>query len=1036
MRYKKISFSSYRLRSSLLALTFIFSVIIGSLATPLALLNENASAAAPVPTTQAACEALGDTWQAGNASNYGKASCTGRASCAITGGVWSPSQKSCTTGNQQLSDKMAAMSLEDRAKSFSYYKAVYRCIDEYLKKDSIDASIDSDGLNTLPKDGYWYGDGPSDPNKHRTGRWPAYSYHIAEVTFMGSSDAKCSQLTTDALSFWGLGTPGELLKALNYKYDGDKEQWQATDGKKDVGLFKAMVEKAGIATTLTSDVQYYLTRTAFGTYCQPNSLGAYDSQSASRKKKIDEYSAFSGELPAQTKITEIDNSGTALAVNAYEYHFGPTDSTDRMESMYPIFEDGDNTYENADAAKTCLNMIDTISSTSVSALNSTLTSACTALGLTIPNDLAACKAGLQFKSRSDFCTLAFSDAVLQEDCAKGQGATNELPPADTDQATEPKSSCVVEGVGWIVCPVLGFLSNITDEIYKLVGGWLKVNITLFDAGSSTYKGWTIMRDIANIGFAIIFLIVIYSQLTGAGISNYGVKKMLPRLVVMAIAINASFYITQLMVDISNILGSSLKAFFDSSAVFNNSNDGFLAGNNTFANIGGSLLAGTAGAAVVTGAVAGVVAYGGIGLFIMIILAAIVAVAVTLLILAARQAFIVILIVVSPLAFLAMILPNTKKWYDNWRKIFISLLVIYPMVAVLFGASEMAAGIIVKIPGYSLMGLAVATIPLFAVIPMLKGSLNAVPIAGNLASKFAKGTSLGGNIRNRSKQARGNLMNDARSRALGIEGGGRAGRATRWLAGSQARGAERNRRFGANASRADAAYTAERALTPGSGASDSERAAAVGAQHKLEEEEIANIMTLDRHNNKRPSDHLGTLRSQSSTHAQRVAAARAIGATGGQGDVNAMAAASSLEHLTTGERAEIADVAAKRMGTNNPAFGGPQIAKIASGQFDANSAYVAHAKSNNMTARSLLDMHDGSRSELIKQIKLSGDAEANAALARITAQIMDQPELEAKAGQALVTELRRPATAPDNNNPGPITPQSAASVQIDHNRNSN
>jgi len=147
--------------------------------------------------------------------------------------------------------------------------------------------------------------------------------------------------------------------------------------------------------------------------------------------------------------------------------------------------------------------------------------------------------------------------------------------------------------------------------------------------------------------------------------------------------------------------------------------------------------------IAVGVVAGVAAYyAGLGLLIPIILAAVLAIIVTLFILVARQALVVILVVVSPLAFLAMLLPNTETYFKQWRKIFIALLLIYPAVALLFGGSHLAASILLNSFGSeqktlgTLVALAVMVLPLFVLPSILKGSLNAVPAIGNFASKVS------------------------------------------------------------------------------------------------------------------------------------------------------------------------------------------------------------------------------------------------------------------------------------------------------------
>ena len=63
-------------------------------------------------------------------------------------------------------------------------------------------------------------------------------------------------------------------------------------------------------------------------------------------------------------------------------------------------------------------------------------------------------------------------------------------------------------------------------------------------------------------FIILLLVVIFSQITGVGIDNYGIKKILPKLIIAAILINLSYWICVAFVDLSNILGNSFQAMFN------------------------------------------------------------------------------------------------------------------------------------------------------------------------------------------------------------------------------------------------------------------------------------------------------------------------------------------------------------------------------------------------------------------------------------------------------------------------------------------
>ena len=222
------------------------------------------------------------------------------------------------------------------------------------------------------------------------------------------------------------------------------------------------------------------------------------------------------------------------------------------------------------------------------------------------------------------------------------------------------------------------------------------------------------------------------------ISNYGVKKMLPRLIVAAIVVNISYYLCQIAVDISNIVGTSIyemlinmKVGTGATADVNSLEDALtLSGTGNWESIVGGLLAGVAGVVLVVA----------ICLAPMVLLSFLV----ILLILVARQALVIILIVISPLAFVAYILPNTEQLFKRWWKMFVATLVVFPVVGLVFGASALTSKILLEVAAggnnegddkqmLALIAMAVAAIPLFAVPSILKGSLNA---AGAIGAKLS------------------------------------------------------------------------------------------------------------------------------------------------------------------------------------------------------------------------------------------------------------------------------------------------------------
>ena len=117
------------------------------------------------------------------------------------------------------------------------------------------------------------------------------------------------------------------------------------------------------------------------------------------------------------------------------------------------------------------------------------------------------------------------------------------------------------GMAWIVCTVTGTTSDAVDWLYDTIGELLVVSPVEAKDGTPIYEIWKYCRGITNIVFIIFLLVVIYSQITGVGISNYGLKKALPKLIVAAVLVNLSFLICQVGVDLSNVIGNGLRGVF-------------------------------------------------------------------------------------------------------------------------------------------------------------------------------------------------------------------------------------------------------------------------------------------------------------------------------------------------------------------------------------------------------------------------------------------------------------------------------------------
>lgn len=262
---------------------------------------------------------------------------------------------------------------------------------------------------------------------------------------------------------------------------------------------------------------------------------------------------------------------------------------------------------------------------------------------------------------------------------------------DATNGAQSKTSCAVDGVGWIVCTMSRFLAGAMDKAYGWIAEFLVIKPLTTDTTSGLFQTWNIARGLANACFIIAFLLIIYAQITNYGISNYEIKKMIPKLIVAAIAVNVSYYICAIAVDVSNILGDSIAKALIQIRQGLPAPDSQVTWNNLVATIlsGGTIIA----IPYAVGAAGGLTAL--VPLLAPMLIGGILSILVAVMVLAARQALVVVLVVLAPLAFVAYLLPNTEKMFKKWREIFMNMLVIFPLFSLLFGGAQLASSIIIQ-----------------------------------------------------------------------------------------------------------------------------------------------------------------------------------------------------------------------------------------------------------------------------------------------------------------------------------------------------
>lgn len=335
-----------------------------------------------------------------------------------------------------------------------------------------------------------------------------------------------------------------------------------------------------------------------------------------------------------------------------------------------------------------------------------------------------------------------------------------------------KKKCDADNFDWIICGAAEMLGGVADGTFGMLNGFLKNKQEYFnrnkEPGSNVFKIWETIKNIFNILLVLAFMIIIFSQLTNYGISNYGIKKILPKFLMVIIMINLSYFLCQIAVDLSNITGDSVQNLFQGfeNIMISGVDNQNLVGSGQFTNVIFAIFA--------------VKFVGGSALFVLIaplIVSFILIVLVTLIMLMVKDAILIILVSLSPLAFLALIFPQTNKIFETWKKLFAAILLIYPLTALLFGAGSIV-GSIMESTGNQLLAMLIQVMPLVFLPQMVQKTIASVPIIGQKITGALNWANKNGNRGFKNSKIMKNSENKFKNRMANTrlnKGGGPIGR---------------------------------------------------------------------------------------------------------------------------------------------------------------------------------------------------------------------------------------------------------------------
>ena len=273
----------------------------------------------------------------------------------------------------------------------------------------------------------------------------------------------------------------------------------------------------------------------------------------------------------------------------------------------------------------------------------------------------------------------------------GQGGDTDIDP-DFKLHEPYKSTCYFTGFSSFICTFTNFFAWLADSAFHNIENLMRFPSSTLDSSTGEYNfysSWKIFRDLANIVLIIVLIISIIAQISGWRLDQIGLRRALPKILVAGVMVNLSFYICQIVVDFSNMLGSSIYSFV-------NQGTGVLLKNTEFYNTSNQnppivALTGVIMAGLVVGGL--YILLSNLFLIIPVIFSFLITLATNIFILIFRQVLVFLLILTAPIIFAASALSPNNSLVKRWWQMLSAVLLAYPLIAFGFSVGNIAYEIV-------------------------------------------------------------------------------------------------------------------------------------------------------------------------------------------------------------------------------------------------------------------------------------------------------------------------------------------------------
>lgn len=279
-------------------------------------------------------------------------------------------------------------------------------------------------------------------------------------------------------------------------------------------------------------------------------------------------------------------------------------------------------------------------------------------------------------------------------CQEAFGAAG----ATGSENSDDSPTCRADGwdLNWILCPIFNATAGMADWLFaQVVEPLLRSTPISTDPSDPSYRAWSNFRIYGNIFLVIALLVIVFGQSIGGGLVDaYTAKKVLPRLVIATILINLSIYIVAALVDITNVVGGSLGSIMTQplkdAGAFEITPSGVQQGTLGVGGVAAGTITAYLSGLFFTASGATALAFAGHTLMfvaLFVLMPAFFGLLAAFITLVLRQALILALVLVSPVAFALYCLPNTQQYFRKWWDLLIQTLLVYPIIIVFFAVAD-------------------------------------------------------------------------------------------------------------------------------------------------------------------------------------------------------------------------------------------------------------------------------------------------------------------------------------------------------------